>query len=146
MRDRPCANSNFLVDFGTADPRSASAGFSEVIFPAFTLDLAGGRAEATDASEVASTGAAASPFLVLRRGVVGSLDLYAWWNKARRGKAPLRRTVKIELLAEDRSTVVLTWRFRNARPVSLSYTPLRAVEGSVVVETLELAFDRVEMS
>jgi phage tail-like protein len=147
MRDRPCANSNFLVDVGTADPRSASAGFSEVIFPTFTLDGAVNRsAEAADAGESTSTGTAASPYLVLKRGVVGSLDLYAWWHKARRGKAPQRRTVKVELLAEDGSTVVLRWRFRNARPVSLSYSPLRAVEGNVVIETLELAFDSMEMS
>ncbi len=147
MRDRPCANSNFLVDVGTADPRSASAGFSEVLFPTFTFDSGTGpRPVSAETAEAGSMGAAPGPYLVLRRGVVGSLDLYAWWNKARRGKAPLRRTVKVELLAEDRTTVVLTWRFRNARPVSLSYSPLRAVEGSIVIETLELAFDRVEMS
>ena len=78
--------------------------------------------------------------------MIGHLDLYAWWNKARRGRAPRRRTVKIELLGEDQITVVLTWHFRNARPVSLSYSPLRAVEGGIVVETLELAFDNMEMS
>lgn len=74
-----------------------------------------------------------------------ALDLYAWWNKARRGKAPQRRVVKIELLSEDQSTVVLTWRFRNVRPVSLSYSPLRASEGGIVMETMELAFESVEI-
>ena len=39
----------------------------------------------------------------------------------------------------------MTWLFRNARPLSLAYSPLNALEGSVVVETLELAFDRMEM-
>ena len=78
--------------------------------------------------------------------MTGSLDLYAWWNKARRGKAPQRRSVKVELLGEDQTSVVLTWHFRNARPVSLSYSPLNALEGSIVIETLELAFDRMEMA
>jgi len=130
-RDRPCAGANFLVSFGAGDARSASAGFSEVIFPTFTLD------------PPAAT--APEQTLLLKRGVTGSLDLYAWWNKARHGKAPQRRTVKVELLAEDHETVVMTWLFRNARPVSLAYSPLNALQVSVVIETLELAFDRMEV-
>ena len=130
-RDQPCAGANFLVSFGAGDARSASAGFSEVIFPTFTLD------------PPAAT--APEQTLLLKRGVTGSLDLYAWWNKARHGKAPQRRTVKVELLAEDHETVVMTWLFRNARPVSLAYSPLNALQVSIVIETLELAFDRMEV-
>jgi phage tail-like protein len=131
QRDRPCSGAHFLVSFGSADAHAESAGFSEVIFPTFRLE-----AEQNDPA----------PSLLLKRGVSGGLDLYAWWDKARRGKAPQRRTVKVELLAEDQRTVVVTWRFRNARPLSLAYSRLNALEGSVVIETLELAFDRMEMA
>lgn len=131
LRDRPCTGANFLVSFGSADAHAESAGFAEVIFPTFNLE-----AEQN----------APAPRLVLKRGVSGSLDLYSWWDKARRGKAPQRRTVKVELLAEDQRTVVLTWRFFDARPLSLAYSPLNALEGGVVIETLELAFDRMEMA
>jgi phage tail-like protein len=131
LRDRPCTGANFLVSFGSGDAHAESAGFSEVIFPTFRFD-----AEQN----------APAPSLVLKRGVSGGLDLYTWWDKARRGKAPQRRTVKVELLAEDQRTVVLTWRFRNARPLSLAYSPLNALEGGIVIETLELAFDRMEMA
>ncbi len=88
---------------------------------------------------------AAANRLVLKRGVMGSLDLYAWWDEARKGKAPRPHTVKVELLGEDQSTVVLTWSFDNVRPVSLSYSPLRAMEEGILMETLILEFDRVEM-
>ena len=54
--------------------------------------------------------------------------------------------MKIELLSEDHSTVVLTWRFRNVRPVSLAYSPLRATDGGIVIETVELTFDNMDMS
>lgn len=133
LRDRPCTGANFLVSFGSADAHAASAGFSEVIFPTF-------------AAEAEHSAATPAPSLVLKRGVTGSLDLYTWWNKARRGKAPQRRSVKVELLGEDQRTVVLTWRFLNARPLSLAYSPLNALEGGIVIETLELAFDRMEMA
>lgn len=147
IRDRPYVNSNFLVDFGDGDARSATAGFAEVIFPEFTIDRDGQPRGGPGKSPIAdSTGATAGNRLVLRRGLIGALDLYGWWNSARHGKAPKRRTVTIELLSEDHSTVVVTWRFHNAYPVTLSYTPLRAVEGTIVMESVELAFDRMEMS
>ena len=40
----------------------------------------------------------------------------------------------------------MSWRFRNVRPVTLSYSPLQAMDSSVLMETLELSFDAVEMS
>ena len=133
--DRPCTGSNFLVSFAATDARAANAGFSEIVFPKFTLDPA----------DPSAASGAIGETLILKRGVTGNLDLYAWWNKARHGKAPQRRTVKVELLGEDHETVAMTWLFRNARPVSLAYSPLSALEQSVVIETLELAFDRMEM-
>ena len=42
IRDRPYVNSNFLVDFGDGDARSATAGFAEVIFPEFTIEVTTG--------------------------------------------------------------------------------------------------------
>jgi T4-like virus tail tube protein gp19 len=133
--DRPCAGANFRVSFGAGEASAAGAGFSEVVFPTFALDPA----------DLPAGAGAPDQTLVLKRGATGNLDLYAWWNKARRGKAPQRRTVKVELLGEDFESVVLTWLFRNARPVSLAYSPLNALEGGIVIETLELAFDRMEM-
>jgi phage tail-like protein len=142
-RDRPHGNSNFVVEFGSGASRSGRTGFAEVVFAPFTIaEPAPGRraASAAPASE------AAPQRLVLRRGVTGALDLYAWWDQARRGKAPPRRVMNVKLLAEDHATVVWTWRFRNVRPVSLSYSPLRGVDGGILMETIELAYDDVEMA
>jgi len=128
QRDRPHGNSNFVVEFGSGASRSGRTGFAEVVFAPFTIaESAAGR-------------------LVLRRGVTGALDLYAWWDQARRGKAPPRRVMSVKLLADDHATVVWTWRFRNVRPVSLSYSPLRGAEGGILMETIELSYDDVEMA
>lgn len=151
LRDRPYGNSNFLVDFGEGDSRSLTAGFVEVIFPQFTsqftLEHAGRGPDAPVDSPIAEpANATAGNRLVLKRGLIGALDLYDWWNSARHATPPKRRTVKIELLSEDLTTVVLTWHFRNAYPVSLSYSPLRAVDGGIVMESVELTFESMEMS
>lgn len=145
QRDRPHGNSNFVVEFGSGASRSGRTGFAEVVFAPFAIpETAPRRRAASSAPAPASDWA--TQRLVLRRGVTGALDLYAWWDQARRGKAPPRRMMSVKLLAEDHATVVWTWRFRNVRPVSLSYSPLRGVDGGVLMETLELAYDDVEMA
>ena len=145
-RELPCGNSNFLVDFGFGDSRSVARGFAEVIFPQFIAGSAGWVQDASPAPmNIENSNTAPDNHIILKRGVTGNLDLYKWWDKACRGKAPQRRAMKIELLGEDRSTVVLTWRFRNVRPVSLSYSPLRAIEGGIVMETVVMAFESMAM-
>lgn len=139
QRERPLASSNFRVELGAG----ASSGFAEVVFPRFAVDAG---ADAAPEAAGASTAAASSKHLLLRRGATGALDLYDWWDQARRGRAPARRVVRVKLLAEDHATVVMTWRFRNVRPVSLSYSPLRGVDGGILMETLELSYDDVEMA
>lgn len=127
-RDTPYGNSNFLVDFGQGDARSTASGFFEVAFPPFTAD----------------SGGAGAP-LVLRRGVTGHLDLYSWWDGARRGKDLPGRRLEVSLLPEDGAGAVLTWTFHGARPVSLEYSRLNALDGSVLMETLSVAFDSMEV-
>ncbi|UVT14279.1 MAG: phage tail protein [Nitrospira sp.] len=146
ISERPYRNSNFLVDVGRGDSRSLIAGFAEVIFPDFIVDQREGpQRPHTVPQPVERAEAAAANRLVLKRGVMGSMDLYAWWDEARKGRAPRPRTVKVDLLGEDQSTVVLTWRFDNVRPVSLSYSPLRAMDSGILMETIVLEFDRMEM-
>jgi phage tail-like protein len=144
LRDRPYPSSHFLVDFGDGNAWAASGGFSEVIFPEFVIP-SGKRAPRAQTPPADSIVERQRTHLILKRGAIGSLDLYDWWNKARLGKAPTRRMLKVHLLADDQRTVVMSWRFTNVRPVALAYSPLRATETGVLIETLELAFDRMEM-
>jgi hypothetical protein len=123
MRDRPHTGSRFLVAIGEHDGREAAAGFAEVVFPSFTHHR-----------ERETTGDADGARLVLRRGVTGQLDLYAWWDEVRRGKTPPTRTVRVHLLADDHRTVV-----------TLSYSPLNAMDSAVLMEEVALAFEHVEM-
>ena len=135
-RDRPLPNANFVVEIGAGK----GSGFAEVVFGAFMAKPGCAPPAAT------ATAAPIADRVLLRRGATGALDLYAWWRQARDGRAPPRRTVTVKLLADDHATVLLTWRFRNAKPVSLAYSPLDALDGSVLMETIELAFDDVEMA
>jgi len=138
VRDRPLLNTNFVVELAAGK----GSGFAEVLFGPFA-------AKPGTALQPLATALSAPPVadrLVLRRGATGALDLYAWWRQARDGRAPPRRTVTVKLLADDHATVLMTWRFGNVKPVSLAYSPLDALDGAVLMETIELAFDDVEMT
>ena len=145
MIERPHANSNFLVDLGYGDSNSFSGGFCEVVFPKFPVDATSVATPHPDEPGDGPDHGGRSHFLILRRGATGALDLYDWWSEARRGKAPKIRTVKITLLADDHAKAVFTWYFHGARPVSLSYSALNAMDGGVLLESIELAFDSMEM-
>ncbi len=134
-QDTPLTGGAFLVSIGDQDGRDASAGFADVVFPPFEHP----RERETPAHPDSAR-------LVLRRGATGRLDLYEWWDAGRGEKAPPTRSVTIQLLAPDQRTVVMTWRFLRAYPVTLSYSPLAAMSGAVVMEQVTLAFDRVEMA
>ena len=133
---RPVSNANFLVDLGLGDPEAPEAGFAEVLLPPLRS-----KEDDTDLAPAR---------LVLRRGVNGALDLYGWWDKCRRTSRtsltsrPQPRDVTVTLLGAD-LTPVMRWRFSNARPVALSYSPLRASEGTVLMETIEIAFDAMKV-
>ncbi len=144
LRDRPCPRSHFLVDFGDGNAWAVSGGFSEVIFPEFVI-TSGQQAARAETPPTDSILERQRTHLILKRGANGSLDLYDWWHQTRMGKAPKRRMLKVHLLADDQRTVVMSWHFTNVRPVVLAYSPLRAAETGVLIETLELAFDRMEM-
>jgi phage tail-like protein len=143
-RDLPYGSFNFRVALGGRG--RALEGFSEERLPTLVL-----HADAVDAVAAGAAGAAGDDYdtsahLLLRRGFSGALDLYGWWDHQRRSKRSRGRTVTVELLDESNVAPVVAWRFLGRRPVALEYSPLNALESAVVVETIVLSFDHVEMS
>lgn len=136
-RDRPFLNTNFDVTLEPPDAATRSIGFCEVILPELPVRR--------PAKTVAAESEAVVPRLVLRRGFDGTPDLRDWWKDTRRRRTPRPWTVTVCLLAEDCRTVVATWVFTGARPVSLAYSPLHASEPAVLIETVALEFEDVEL-
>jgi phage tail-like protein len=142
QRDRPYAGMNFHVDLGLGN--GPDAGVSEVLFPAARLQLneyRNGNDKVPETTKLSTL--THYDNLVLRRGVIGSLSWYQWWNEARNG-GDARRTVTVTLLDEQGSPA-MSWRFLRARPAGYLTSPLDAVEAETVFETLEIAFDRFEV-
>ena len=129
---RPLAGRNFRVEIDEGNGRRVEVGCSEVVFPALS------------ARHDPFEPGAPEP-LLLRRAATGGEEFHAWWAKARSGRAPQRRTVTISLIGDGQAGTPMRWRFRNVRPVSLHYSPLNAMVNALVIESIELAFDDVEI-
>jgi phage tail-like protein len=77
--------------------------------------------------------------------VIGSLDLYQWYNDVRNGNQQALRSVAIHLQNEDHTAIVQSWRLLRTRVVKLRWGPLNARSKEVAVEFVELACERVEL-
>ncbi len=145
LRDRPYTNFNFLVDLGTGNQEGPEGGFEEVLLPEMWMDVIEYRNGNERENNVRKlTGLDHVGNVVLKRGVIGSLALYQWYNEVRNGQASLRN-VTIQLLNEDHTSVVVTWKLSRARPVRLKWGPLNGRGKDVVFEYVELACERLEM-
>ncbi len=146
LRELPYAQFNFLVDLGTGGTDGPAAGFRECSEIGMTLDVIEYRNGNDRENNVRKlTGLARTTDVTLRRGIIGSLDLYEWLDEARNGDQAAARTVTIQLLSEDRSAVVQTWTLFRARPVKHVSGPFDAQCSDVAIEELTLAYDRLEL-
>jgi phage tail-like protein len=82
--------------------------------------------------------------LVLRRGFMGTLEIYKWWKLTANGDAGARQTIVIHLLNDEHNPVA-SWRLSGAFPVRYAFLPLNGLDGSPLIETLEVSCDAVEM-
>jgi phage tail-like protein len=146
QRERPYPGMNFRVDLGTGETDGAEAGLVEVIFPEArlqVLEYRNGNERELDPKLQPTVTKYSN--LILRRAAFGSLSWYNWWNAVRNGDQTARREIKVFLMNEDYSGTVLTWFFRRASPVNYQFSPLNAMGMEPLIESLEVAFERMEM-
>ena len=84
--------------------------------------------------------------LVLRRGLSGNLELWNWRKEVRDGGTafPPTRDVTIQL-QNDVHESVYKWKLTNAWCAKLSGPSLNAKGNEIAIETMELAFDRIDI-
>ena len=146
LRERPYLRFNFLVDLGAGNTEGPEAGFQECSPIAMAVDVVEYRnGNDRDNTPRKLTGLARYDNVTLRRGIIGSLNLYKWLDQIRNGDQNALRTVVIQLQNEDRSAIVMTWRLLNARIVKHSSGPLNAESSDVAIEEMVLAYERLEL-
>jgi phage tail-like protein len=147
FRERPYSQFNYLVDLGSGDIDIPQAGFQEVGGLGMEITVAEYRAgNEKENAPRKITGTYKVPDVTLKRGVIGSLDLYEWLDQVRAGSQDSLRTVTIQLQNEDHSAVVQEWKLGNARPIKYTGPALNAKGTDVAIEELVLACERIDLS
>jgi len=145
LRDRPYCNHNFLVDLGSGAPNEVRAGFSEVSGLSAEVEIVDYRSgNERDNAVRKAPGVARFTEVTLKRGVIGSTDLWQWFKTVSDGNVE-RRTVTIQLLSEDRNAVVMTWRLLRAFPVRYTGPTLTATGSETAIESLTLVHEGLEL-
>ncbi|EXI67909.1 MAG: T4-like virus tail tube protein gp19 [Candidatus Accumulibacter adjunctus] len=146
LRERPYVQFNFLVDLGNGNAEAPQAGFQEVSGIGMEVTLAEYRnGNSKENSVMKINGMNKSTDVTLKRGVIGSLDLYQWLHQIRNGDQSALRTVTVQLQNEEHTAVVVTWKLLRARIIKHTSGPMNAKGTDVAMEELVLAYERLEM-
>jgi phage tail-like protein len=146
LRDRPYVQFNFLVNLGDGVTEGPQAGFQELSGIGMEVTVSEYRnGNSKENSVLKITGMNKSTDVTLKRGVIGSLNLYDWLNKIRNGDQSQLRDVTIQMQNEDHTEVVQTWKLLRARMIKHTSGPFNAKGTDVAMEELVLAYERLEM-
>jgi phage tail-like protein len=146
LRERPYVQFNFLVDLGTGNTDGPEAGFQECSGIGMEVTVAEYRNGNEKENSVRKiTGLNKSSDVTLKRGVIGSLNLYKWLDQIRNGDQSAYRTVVVHLQNEDHTSVVQSWKLLRARIIKHTSGPMNAKGTDVAMEELVLSYERLEM-
>ncbi len=146
LRDRPYVQFNFLVDLGTGSTDGPEAGFQELSNIGMEVTISEYRTGNSKENSVRKiTGLNKATDVTLKRGVIGSLNLYNWLNDIRNGNQNAERTVIIQLQNEDHTEIVQTWKLLRARIIKHVSGPMNAKGTDVAMEELTISYERLEM-
>ena len=146
LRERPYVQFNFLVDLGDGTTDGPQAGFQECSNIGMEVTVAEYRNGNEKENSVRKiTGLNKATDVTLKRGVIGSLNLYQWLNDIRNGNQNALRNVVVHLQNEDHTAIVQTWKLMRARIIKHVSGPMNAKGTDVAMEELTVAYERLEM-
>ena len=150
IRDSPYGAFNFIVtaeNINGGDGRDFKGGFQEISGLNMEVTVAeyrnGNEPEnhTRKLNTLTKTGD-----VTLKRGVIGSLDIYNWIRQVSQGDLSARKMVTIELLDEGHTQTVMKWKLTNARPMKYTMPTFNAKTATdVAIEELVLSAEKVEM-
>ena len=150
FRDNPYGAFNFIVSLGQAQGDGAEGsiigGFSDVSGLGVDVSYSeyrNGNEKVNTVRKIPNTHK--NDDVTLKRGVIGSLNLYQWLDQIRNGDQNATRTITIQLQNEDHTEVVQTWKLLRARIIKHVSGPMNAKGTDVAMEELTIAYERLEM-
>ncbi|GAB3899917.1 phage tail protein [Larkinella knui] len=136
MAEYPIPKFHFRVEWG-----GTKIGFTEVSGLEVSTEVIEYRdGSSPEYSKVKMPGMQKFSNITLKRGTFkGDNEFFNWWNTVQLNKIE-RRDLTISLLNENHEPTVV-WKIKNAWPVKVQSTDLKADGNEVAIETLELAHE-----
>lgn len=140
MRNYPLSTNHFQIEWG-----GTRIGFTEVSGLSIEVELINHREGSSPTySDSKMPGQIKYNNIVLKRTIAqGDNDFYKWLNTISLNKIE-RRDITISLLNEEHEPVV-TWRVRNAFPIKINWSDLKANANESAVETIEIAHEGISV-
>jgi phage tail-like protein len=146
LRERPYVQFNFLVNLGDGVTEGAEAGFQEMSNVGMEVTVSeyrNGNDKENGVRKIVGLNKATD--VTMKRGVIGSLNLYRWLDDIRSGDQNAFRTIVIQLQNENHTEVVQTWTLKRARIIKHISGPFNAKGTDVAMEELTVSYERLEM-
>jgi phage tail-like protein len=136
MAQYPIPKFHFQVEWG-----GSKIGFTEVTGLDVSTDMIEYReGSSPEYHKIKMPGMQKFSNITLKRGTFkGDNDFYNWWNTIALNTIE-RRNLVISLLNENHEPVVV-WKIKNAFPVKMTSTDLKADGNEVAIESLEIAHE-----
>ncbi len=132
---------NFLVSIAGGDSQGVQAGFSEVSGLSAEIEVIEYRAgNYISETPIKIPGLTKYSPVTLKRGLIGSIDLYEWFVESSRSESNSKRDVIISLMSEEREPA-FTWKLRNAWVTRYTCSDLKASSSDIAIESIELAHE-----
>jgi phage tail-like protein len=143
QRANPYMQFNFTVDLGTG----IVGGFQEISgigLEIATTEYRNGNDPFNHVRKLGGLNKASD--VTLKRGIFGTTELYQWLNQIRNGDVgQVRESVTIRLMAEDHTTVAMTWSLKKARIGKYTSGPMNAKGNDVAMEEIVMPCERIEI-
>ncbi len=135
----PLGNYRFIVEIGNIGPTS----FTEVKIPDSEIEIIEYR-DGSDSSKAVRklSGLVRHSELILKRGMVKSLDVYDWFKSNKNGSVD-RRSIIVTILDESGQPCV-KWRFKNCWPTKYTGPTLNAASSEYAIEEIIIAVENAE--
>ena len=139
QRSDPYPSFNYLIDIGgiTAGGFSEVSGLDAEVQP---IDYRNGDEDFVSRK---LPGIKKFPNIVLKRGIIGNLDLFKWLNTAMTGAVDRREGAII--LRDEQRNEVMRWKFTRGWATKLSGPSLKGDGNAIAVESLEIAHESLEV-
>lgn len=138
MNPYPLRTCHFQVDWG--DARVSASEVSGLAIELETIEYRKGDSKSYTPELI--PGKVKTNSIFLKRGIIQGNNDYFDWFKTAQLNAVERRDLTISLLNENHEPVV-TWKLKNAFPIKMEWSDLKADANEAAIETIEIVHEGI---